>query len=164
MEMKAEYQKKIKSYLLDRTWYKLVDCLEEQTNFWSYGRDFTTMPTYNTYVPTRTHILNKPDMLDADHDDLGYQFNLSRVSPMSYHNTLKGYKMMPKASSKVNPEFGKPKFVNKWRRLSNPRMQGFSTAVQRIEEDGIIETTSKKETFLQGILKYSSVYDGTGRR
>ena len=55
--MRAEYQKIVNAYLLDSEWYKLVDCLEEVTNFWVYGRDFTTMPTYNTYMPTRTHLM-----------------------------------------------------------------------------------------------------------
>jgi len=70
--MRGEYQRRIKAYLLDKTWYKLVDALEEVTNFWSFGRDFTTMPTYNVYVPTRNHILDKPNMLDGENDDLGY--------------------------------------------------------------------------------------------
>jgi hypothetical protein len=61
----------VKAYLLDKEWYKLVDCLEEVSNFWSYGRDWATMPAYNTYMPTRTHLMDKPDMLDGEKDDLG---------------------------------------------------------------------------------------------
>lgn len=116
--MRVEYQKRIKAYLLDKQWYKLVDALEEVTNYWSFGRDFTTMPTYNTYVPTRTHILDKPDMLDGENDDLGYQFNVNRVSPMYYMNTLKGYKMLPKASQKHALDPHKPKFFKRYRGLS----------------------------------------------
>lgn len=33
-----EYQQRIKYYLLERDWYKLVDALEEFTDFWNYGR------------------------------------------------------------------------------------------------------------------------------
>lgn len=94
--MRQEFHRKVKSYLMEKSWYKLVDALEEVTNFWSFGRDFTTMPTYNTFVPTRNHVLNKPDMLDGENDDLGYRFNLNRISPVNYLNTLKGYKMLPK--------------------------------------------------------------------
>jgi len=95
MEMRQQYSQIIKAYLLDREWYKVVDALEEVSNFWSFGRDWTTMPTYNVYVPTRTHIMDKPDMMDGEKDDLGYRMNVDRVSPYHYLNTLKGYKMMP---------------------------------------------------------------------
>ena len=135
---------------MDRTWYKLVDALEDVTNFWSFGRDFTTMPTYNVYVPTRTHILDKPDMLDGEKDDLGYQFNLNRVSPVHYLNTMKGYKMLPKADVKPSMDPHKPKFYKKWRRLSNPRMQGFSTSVHQTEME--IPIPRPKQTFLSSIL------------
>ena len=114
---------------MDKSWYKLVDCLEEVTNFWSFGRDFTTMPTYNVYMPTKTHILDRPDMMDGENDDLGYRFNLNRVSPVSYLNTLKGYKMLPRPGVRPTLELSRPKFNKKWRRISNPRMQGFSTTV-----------------------------------
>lgn len=125
--MKVDYQNKIRAYLLDNTWYKLVDALEEVTNFWSFGRDFTTMPTYNTYVPTKHHILDKPDMMDGDNDDLGYRFNMNRVSPMHYLNSMKGYKMLPRPSMRPQLDPHKPKFYKKWRRLSRPKMTGFST-------------------------------------
>ena len=72
MEMRHQYQQTVKAYLLDKEWYKVVDCLESVTNYWSYGRDWATMPTYNTYMPTRTHLMDKPDMLDGEKDDLGY--------------------------------------------------------------------------------------------
>jgi hypothetical protein len=71
-KMQEEYSKRVKDYLLEGSWFKLVDALEEVTDFWAYGRNFTDMPTYNSYVPTRSHIMNKPDMLDGDRDDLGY--------------------------------------------------------------------------------------------
>ena len=93
--MRAEYQTKIKAYLLSKDWYKLVDALEDVTNFWSFGRNHHTMPSYNTYVPTRNHILNKPDMMDGYNDDLGYRFNLNRLSPANYLNTLKTYQSLP---------------------------------------------------------------------
>lgn len=125
-----QYETIIKAYLLDRRWYKLVDALEEVTNFWSYGRDFTTMPTYNTYMPTRTHLMDKPDMMDPEKDDLGYQMKENRISPVYYLNTLKGNKMLPRPSPRPVLNFHKPKWYKKWRRLSQPKMQGFSTSVE----------------------------------
>lgn len=85
------------AYLLDKTWYKLVDALEDVTDFWVFGRNYTTMPTYNTYIPTRNNVIDRPDMMDAEHDDLGYRFDMNRVTPLHYLNTLKGYKMSPEA-------------------------------------------------------------------
>jgi hypothetical protein len=38
---------------MDKRWFALVDCLEDVSNYWSYGRNMFTQPTYNTYVPTR---------------------------------------------------------------------------------------------------------------
>jgi len=143
--MREEYATRTKDYLMDGSWFKLVDALEEVTNFWSYGRNFTDMPTYNTYVPTKTHVLEKPDMLDADHDDLGYRFNLHRLSPTGYLNTLKGYKMLPKATAKPVLDPHKPKFYKRYRRLSRPKMQGFTTAVRPSLE-------GSQPTFLQRIF------------
>jgi hypothetical protein len=57
---------------MDRDTYKVVDALEEVTNFWSYGRNIVDVPVYNTYMPTRYHIMNKPDMMDSQADDLSY--------------------------------------------------------------------------------------------
>lgn len=142
----------MKAYLLDKEWYKLVDCLEEVSNFWSYGRDWATMPTYNTYMPTRTHLMDKPDMLDGEKDDLGYQMNLNRLSPFYYLNTLKGNKMMPKAAEKPKLDPHKQKFYKKWRRMSRPKMHvSFSTI-------NTAATPQQKPTFLQSILNYSSIY------
>jgi hypothetical protein len=121
-KMQEEYSKRVKDYLLEGSWFKLVDALEEVTDFWAYGRNFTDMPTYNSYVPTRSHIMNKPDMLDGDRDDLGYQFHMNRLSPTGYLNTLKGYKMLPKAAPRPVLDPHKPKFYKKYRRLSNPKM------------------------------------------
>ena len=128
MEMRKEYIKTTKTYLINKEWYKLVDCLEDVTNFWSFGRDLVKMPSYNTYMPTKTHLMDKPDMMDGENDDLGYRFNLNRVSPQGYLSTLKGFKMSPKPRSKEVVDFFKPKFV-KYRRLSNSKMNAFSTTV-----------------------------------
>ncbi len=155
LEMRKEYQRKVKEYLLDREWFKLVDCLEEATNFWSFGRDFATMPTYNTYMPTKTHLLSKPDMLDGDNDDLGYRFNVNRVSPSEYLNTLKGYKMLPKANLRMSADMHRPKFYKKYRRLSNSRMQGFSTLVER----GELEERAP-QTFLGSMLNGAFANNG----
>jgi hypothetical protein len=132
--LRHQYQQTIKAYLLDKEWYKVVDCLESVTNYWSYGRDWGTMPTYNTYMPTRTHLMDKPDMLDGEKDDLGYQMNLNRLSPFFYLNTLKGNKMMPQPADKPKLDPHKQKFYKKWRRMSRPKMhRSFSTLNRPLE-------------------------------
>jgi hypothetical protein len=151
MEMRKEYAKTLKIYLLNKEWYKLVDCLEDVTNFWSYGRDLVTMPTYNTYMPTKTHLLDKPDMMDGERDDLGYRYNLNRLSPQGYLSTLKGFKMSPKPMAKPVVDFNKPKFYKKYRRLSNPKMNSFSTTVTN-EDDTTTPRTQPPTTFLSSIF------------
>ena len=71
-EARIQYQTKIKAYLLEREWYKLVDALEECSDYWNYGRVFHSMPTYNTYMPIRTHIIAKPNLNDESADDVSY--------------------------------------------------------------------------------------------
>lgn len=113
------------------------------------------MPTYNTYMPTRTHLMDKPDMLDGEKDDLGYQMNVNRLSPFYYLNTLKGNKMMPKAGEKVKLDPHKQKYYKKWRRMSRPKMHvSFST----INTAQAPVAPSQRPTFLQSILNYSSIY------
>ena len=75
--------------MLDRKWYKLVDALEEVTDFWTYGRDLTTMPTYNSYVPTQNNVVPRPDFDTKGDDDTKMRYNMSRVSPAYMHNPLK---------------------------------------------------------------------------
>jgi hypothetical protein len=147
--------------LLDREWFSLVEALEEVSNFWSFGRNFHTMPSYNTYMPTKTHLLNKPDMLDGENDDLGYQFNMNRLSPTGYLNTLRGYKMLPKADLRPRIDPFKPKFYKKYRRLSNPKMNVFSTVVKRDEASSY--TASKPTTFLSSIFSSAGPF-GTERQ
>jgi len=148
--MRKEYAKTLKTYLLNKEWYKLVDCLEDVTNFWSYGRDLVTMPTYNTYMPTKTHLLDKPDMMDGENDDLGYRFDLNRVSPQGYLSTLKGFKMSPKPLKKPTADFFKPKFTKKYRRLSNAKMNAFSTTVN--------ECAKPPTTFLSSIFSQAGPF------
>lgn len=62
----------MKYYLLERDWYKLVDALEEFTDFWNYGRDMFKQPLYNSYVPARTTIMNRPKLNDDKNDDTSY--------------------------------------------------------------------------------------------
>jgi len=76
------------------------------------------MPTYNVYIPTRHHILNKPDITEGEYDDLGYKFNLNRVSPAGYLNTLKGYHVHPSTNPRPVVDMSKQKHHKKWRRLS----------------------------------------------
>lgn len=81
--------------------------------------------------------------------------NLNRVSAYSYLNTLKGYKMLPKPANRAVLDPHKPKFYKKWRRLSQPKMQGFSTINTNPNY-----TVQPKQTYLQSILNYSSIYRG----
>ena len=74
--MRKQYNIKTQTYLLDRRWYTLVDCLEDVTDFWTYGRDFATMPTYNVYVPTKEHLLPKPNLVEDNDDESGFRFNV----------------------------------------------------------------------------------------
>ena len=75
---------------MQRRWFKLVDALEEATDFWNYGHDFVTFPTYNVYMPTKNSLIPRPNMKDDAHDDVAYRYNLNRLSPHFYLNTLKG--------------------------------------------------------------------------
>ena len=72
--------------------YKLVDALEEVSDFWMYGKDLTTMPSYNVYVPPRHHILPKPNLNDEKDDEVSLRYNMSRLSAHHYHNPLKSKK------------------------------------------------------------------------
>lgn len=150
MEMRKEYAKTVKTYLLNKEWYSLVECLEDVCNFWSYGRNFATMPTYNTFMPTKTHLMDKPDMFDAENDDLGYRFNAQRLSSSGYLSTLKGFKMLPKALKKPIVDMNKPKF-NKYRRLSNSKMNAFSTTVNQ-QSAAFTPKTQPPTTFLSSIF------------
>jgi hypothetical protein len=89
---------------MDRQWYKLVDALEEVTNFWSYGRDFMSIPTYNVYLPTRSTSFNKPNMFDGDKEDVGYRYNMNRMSPYHTFNPLKGYSLLPRPPPTIREE------------------------------------------------------------
>lgn len=52
-----------------REWFKLVDALEEVTDLWNWGSNMTAIPTYNTYVPTRSNIIKKPILSDDSTDN-----------------------------------------------------------------------------------------------
>jgi hypothetical protein len=82
-EIRDEYKEKVQAYLLDRTWFKVVDALEEVVDYWQYGRDIVTMPAYNVYMPTRNSVFPRPNLLDDRADDISYKFNTQRISP--YH-------------------------------------------------------------------------------
>lgn len=152
--MKQEYQKRVKAYLLDHKWYKLVDCLEDVSNYWSFGRNYTSMPTYNTFMPMRYHVLDKPSMLDGDKDDLGFQFRAHRISPAGYLNTLKGNKMMPQAApvARLKEDKNRRGQVTT-RRLGSARHKGFSTLVERPSGP-----MGQRPTFLSSILSQSGLF------
>lgn len=103
---------------MDKRWFTLVECLEEVTDFWNYGHDFTTVPSYNVYMPTKNHVVNKPNMLDDRGDDTSYRYNEHRVSPYFFLNTLKGYKMGTNVPLKKRPFEREHKRSIKWKRLS----------------------------------------------
>lgn len=84
-------------------------------------------------------------MMDPEADDLGYKFNVNRVSPAHYLNTMKGYKMMPKANIREYKNADKPKFYKKWRRLSHPKLSSFSTTVSTHNE---IEEETERAQFV----------------
>jgi hypothetical protein len=91
----------------------LVDALEDATDFWNYGHNYVEFPTYNLYIPTKNTLIQRPKMSDDAADETSYRYNLNRLSPYHYLNTLKGktlllflfylplgYKMSPVAPKK----------------------------------------------------------------
>ena len=68
----------------------MVDALEEFTDTSYFGKNYLRVPENNVYVPPRQHVMKKPDLYDDTHDEVSYQFNMHRVSPYHYLNTLKG--------------------------------------------------------------------------
>lgn len=88
-----EYQKLLKLALLERRWFTLVDALEQFTNTAYFGKNFLKVPDNNVYVPPRQYVMKRPDLYDDAHDEVSYQFNMKRVSPYHYLNTLKGHKL-----------------------------------------------------------------------
>jgi len=99
-------------------------------NFWNFGKSPFNVKMPNTYVPTRTTIMKIPNLSDKRNDDTSYRYDLHRISPHHYLNTLKTYKLMPEATDK-KPQPWKPgtKFM-KNRRLSHNKVnlgKNFST-------------------------------------
>jgi hypothetical protein len=72
---------RVKDFLLDRDWFKLVDALEEMTDYWNFGRNIVDAPTYNAYLPTRQHIMEKPNVLDDRTDGMPYKYGLMKMGP-----------------------------------------------------------------------------------
>ena len=88
-----------------------------------------------------------PDLSDKKNDDTSYRYDLHRISPHHYLNTLKTYKLMPEASDAKheNKYLTKPgdKFV-KYRRLSRSIRRGFSTNNRYVETEQEIQYYSSK--------------------
>ena len=74
---------------MDKSWFKLVDALEEVTNFWSYGREMFRAPATNVYLPTRHSVFPRPFLGDEKEDDVGFRYNQQRISPFHALNPLK---------------------------------------------------------------------------
>lgn len=85
--------------MLDRRWYKLVDALEDVSDYWTYGRDFASMPTYNVYVPTKEHLIPKPNLTEDHDDETGFKFGVNRMSAFQYLNPLKSKIIFAKIST-----------------------------------------------------------------
>lgn len=66
---------------MNREWFTLVDALENVTDFWFYGRDFYSIPDIAMYIPNSNTLINKPSMIDNHEDELGFRFNMTRMSP-----------------------------------------------------------------------------------
>lgn len=79
---------------MDKRYYTLVECLEEGTDLFNYGSSYK-FPVETSYIPTRNHILAKPNLLDNVGEDEGFRYNMSRISPYHYHNPLKAYSNRP---------------------------------------------------------------------
>ena len=79
--MRKEYEIRIKSALLNRKWFTLVDALENVTDFWFYGKDYHTLPDIAMYIPNKHTLINRPSMIDNDENELGFRFNMTRMSP-----------------------------------------------------------------------------------
>jgi hypothetical protein len=77
--------------------------------------------------------MKKPDLTDSRNDDTSYRYDLNRISPHHYLNTLKAYNLMPAAKDVPRNMFMMKtgtKFM-KYRRLSHNKINlsknGFST-------------------------------------
>lgn len=65
--------------------------------------------------------MKRPDLADKRNDDISYRYDLHRISPHHYLNTLKGYKLMPAASNYPLPELPKGDIFVRNRRLSRTK-------------------------------------------
>lgn len=129
-EMRELYQQTLTDYLLKKEWFKLIDCLEETVNFWSYGRDIARAPLHGSYIPVRHTIMPKPRM-DPTNDELDYRFNLHKLGPTEQLNPLKSYKMSPQFKEKNWSGLYEYRSRKRWvkdRRLSHSK---FSTLDKR---------------------------------
>ena len=99
-EMVKLYQTTLRDHLIDKKYFKLIDCLEETVNFWTYGREIAKPPpSGGIYTPVRHTIMPKPKM-NARDDEFDYRYNLHKLSPVSQLSSLKAYKMSPAPKEK----------------------------------------------------------------
>ena len=83
---KNEYDNRIKAYLMNRMWFKLVDALELFMPSDNIEEDYLMQddffqPKVNYYIPPRHNILKRPDAEDPEKDDIGLRYATRRVSP-----------------------------------------------------------------------------------
>lgn len=52
--------------MVNRERFKLVDCLEETMDLWTFGRKIFDMPVHNVYIPVKTTLMPKPKFNDSD--------------------------------------------------------------------------------------------------
>lgn len=122
------------SMMTRRKIFKLVDCLEETMDLWSYGRNFKEMPVHNAYIPVKTTLMAKPKFDDTD-DEFGIRLidrhdkttTTPRINPLAPLSPLKGIRMSPSKGVPRNVKLEEedaeriPKDFRKWRRISHVR-------------------------------------------
>lgn len=82
--------------------YKLVDCLEDTMDLWSYGHNTADIPLHNLFIPTKTTLMTKPKLVEAE-DELGWRLvdrkdkktTMPRIHPTMPLSPLKGVPLQP---------------------------------------------------------------------
>ena len=80
----AEWEKKVKCYLLDRTVFSLLECLEENSDFWRYGNPLKVTP-HGAYIPTSKPLVPFPTISQETINRKNYK----RLGPFDYRSPLK---------------------------------------------------------------------------
>lgn len=76
------------------------------------------------YIPNKNTMAARPSMIDHDEDELGFRFNMTRMSPYQYHNPLKAYPNLPHYQKVPLEDMRKKYYLSfhkKWRRMSQAK-------------------------------------------